>query len=62
MRYLAVLGLLIVVGLIVSLIGTRMVHTTSTSYDAATHAAQKAAGAAEQHVQNVLKTVGVTKP
>ncbi len=62
MRYLAVLGLLIAVGLMLSLVGTKLAHSPRTTYDAATGAAQRAAGAAEQHVQNVLKTVDVTKP
>ncbi len=62
MRYLAVLGLLIAVGLIVSLVGTKLTHSPRATYDAATGAAQRAAGAAEQHVQDVLRTEDVTKP
>lgn len=57
MRYIMVLSLLIALALVISLTAKTLVRPSSgPSYDAAVGAAQKAAGAAEQHVKDVLKT------
>lgn len=58
MRYLLVLGFMIALALVISQTATRLTQHSSgpSPYGAATGAAQHAAGAAEQHVQDVLKT------
>ncbi|GEM_PF-3686304 len=65
MRYLTVIGLLIALGLVVSLGAMMYLRTPAgPNYNAATGAAKRATGAAEQHVtqvqrvQDVLKNVG----
>ncbi len=56
MRYVMVLSFLIAVALVIWLSAAQLKRSSSgSSYDAAVGAAQKAAGAAEQHVQDVLK-------
>ncbi len=62
MRYLAILGLLIALGLIVSLAGTVLTKAPwHPSYNAATGAAKKATDAAQQRVQDVLKNVNTDR-
>jgi len=62
MRYLGMLGMLIAVGLMVSLVGPRLALSPQATYNAAVGAAHRAAGAAQLHAQDVLRTVNVAKP
>lgn len=56
MRYLGILGLLIAVAIMLYLAAPRAEQATHTpTYNAATGAAQHAAGAAEQHVRDIMK-------
>lgn len=56
MRYLGLLGLLIAVAIILYLSAPKTGQAThTTTYDAATRAAQHATGAAEQHVRDIMK-------
>jgi len=62
MRYLAILGLLIALGLVISLAGTVLTKAPSRpSYSAATGAAKKATDAAQQRVQDVLKNMNMDR-
>jgi len=62
MRYLGMLGVLIAVGLMMALVGTKLAHSPQATYNVAVGAAHRAAGAAQQHAQDVLRSVNVTKP
>jgi ABC-type sulfate transport system substrate-binding protein len=62
MRYLTLLGLLIAVGLMLYLAAPKPGTSQRGTYNAATGAAQHAAGAAEQHVRDMLKPLGGTTP
>jgi allophanate hydrolase subunit 2 len=65
MRYVTILGFMIALGLVIYLSAARLAQSTpgpGVSYNAATQAAQKAAGAAQQHVQDVLKNMRPGSP
>ncbi|HLW48843.1 MAG TPA: hypothetical protein VKW09_13885 [bacterium] len=55
MRYLGLLGLLLAVAIMLYLAAPRTQQSSHTTYNAATGAAQHAAGAAEQHVRDIMK-------
>jgi uncharacterized protein (UPF0333 family) len=58
MRYLGILGLLIAVAIMLYLAAPRATEQatrTTTTYNAATRAAQHASGAAEQHVRDIMQ-------
>jgi hypothetical protein len=63
MRYFGLLGLLLAVAIMLYLAAPKPDHATQTpAYHVATGAAQHAAGAAEQHVRDVMNPLDGTKP
>lgn len=62
MRYLGLLGMLIAIGIMLYLTAPQLGQSPHGTYDAASGAAQRAAGAAEQHVRDIMKPLGGTQP
>jgi hypothetical protein len=63
MRYLGLLGLLIAVAIMLYLSAPKAERVTQTpAYRVATGAAQRAAGAAGQHVRDVMNPLNGTQP
>ena len=62
MRYFGILAMLIAVGIILYMAAPKPGNSPHSTYNVATGAAQHAAGAAEQHVRDVLKPLGGTNP